>query len=76
MWTKWKGFEEAFLLNKQFRLRTIDLLNERLREITTKELDYNSFGSPSWPYLQAALVGARKEIELMKQLFSDPKDNK
>lgn len=86
MWLKWtqnltspddkRLFESALRSAKPVLDRVTEILNEREAEITTKELDYNSFGSPSWPYLQAALVGARKEISVLKKLLTlDQKDS-
>jgi hypothetical protein len=86
MWTKWTQnlkseqdkieFERAFRNSRPVLDRAIEILNEREKAINNKELDLNSFGSPSWPYLQAALVGARAEIRNLKILLTtlDNKD--
>jgi hypothetical protein len=80
MWTKWTQnlkseqdrieFERSFQSARPVLDRAIDILNEREKALTNRELDLKSFGSPSWPYLQAALVGARAELRNLKILFT------
>jgi len=75
MWARWvKNLKEA-RGRDDFKDVLIASLQERQDELTTKELDPNLFGSPAWPYLQAAQIGARKEItNLIKLLALDHKE--
>lgn len=62
MWSKWKYDLSKITSLTEYKDLLIEILNSRIQEMTTKELDPNTFGSPAWPYLQAAQVGARKEL--------------
>lgn len=62
MWGKWKTDLSKIKGLTEYKDLLNEILTTRLQELTAKELDPNTFGSPSWPYIQAAQVGARKEI--------------
>jgi hypothetical protein len=74
MWGKWKADLNKLTSLTEYRDLLIEILNTRIQEVTAKELDPNTFGSPSWPYLQAAQVGARKELTQLL-LTLDRKDS-
>ena len=73
MWGKWKQDLAEIKGVTEYRDFLIKIITQRIYEITSKELDPNSFGSPSWPYLQASQVGARKELSNLL-LTLDPEE--
>lgn len=62
MWGKWKTDLSTITSLTEFKDKLNEILTLRMQELIAKELDPNSFGSPSWPYLHAAQVGARREL--------------
>jgi hypothetical protein len=84
MWSKWtqhlnnyedvEAFKRSLRLSKPVLERIIDLLDERDRSLDTTEFALDAFESPSWPYLQAAIVGRRTELREIKKLLTlDPR---
>jgi hypothetical protein len=50
--------------------RALDLLEQREQELDQQEYSMGTFDDASWPYKQAAIVGARSELRNLKQLLS------
>lgn len=86
MWTKWTSHlrtdEERTAFKRQIngsqevldRVRMI--LEERYKGLEDNELDPKIFGSPSWPYLQAAICGRKAELrDTIKLLTLTGEDN-
>ena len=53
--------------------RLIEICQERF---TTIESDALNFDSPSWPYLQASLVGRKDELRMMINLLTLDQEDK
>lgn len=71
MWTKWTShlpeadketFRNEIRGSKPTLDRVRNILKERLISLEYNELDPKIFGSPSWPYLQAAIIGRKAEL--------------
>lgn len=73
MWGKWKQDLNSITSKEDYKKFLINILKVRIDENTAKELDPNTFGSPSWAYIQAAQVGIRKELTQLL-LTLDPKE--
>jgi hypothetical protein len=78
MWTQWTSgltdkdkadFERSAQAATPVLERAIQIIEDREQELDQEEFNMESFGSPSWPYLQAALVGRRAELRSIKQLL-------
>jgi len=79
MWTKWTSHlpeqeKEAFRNTIRGSSTVIDrfrnILKERLMGLDATEVDPKIFGSPSWPYLQASIVGRKAELRDMIKLLT------
>jgi hypothetical protein len=79
MWTQWtsglddnakQDFEQMAKASSPVLQRAIEIIEAREQELDQEEYNTEGFGSPSWPYLQAALVGRRAELRSLKQLLS------
>lgn len=79
MWTKWTSHlpeteKEAF--RNQIRGSNIvlerlrSIYKERLMGLEASEVDPKLFGSASWPYMQAAIVGRKAELRDMIKLLT------
>jgi len=79
MFTKWTAhckdehskaqFEADLRRAKPVLERLSDIVEHRISDITTDELDKASFDTAAWPYAQAATVGARRELMRLKLLI-------
>lgn len=63
-------FRQAIKGSKPILDRIIQILDERETAIDTYTCDVKTFDSPSWPYLQAALVGKKSELREIKKLLT------
>jgi hypothetical protein len=64
-----KSFEAA-LRNSHLLNRLRDLLSEREKALTSKELSTQIYDSPSWPYLQAHINGKKEELLYLHKLLN------
>lgn len=70
-----KRFRSYIYNSKGVVDRLLEMLNQREEEINAKEMDEESYDSPSWAALQADRNGRRRELRWMKQLITlDQKD--
>lgn len=55
--------------------RLYEILEEKERELTSKELSHEAYSNASWAYAQADINGARRVLRDLKKLlrFLDPK---
>jgi hypothetical protein len=79
VWTNWtaglsdkekEDFDRSTKAATPFLDRALKLLDDREKELDSQEYSMDTFESPSWPYLQAALVGRRAELRSIKQLLN------
>ena len=79
MWTKWtshlpepekEAFRNTVRGSDQVLERQRTILKERLMGLEAAEVDPKAFGSPSWPYLQAMIVGRKAELRDMIKLLT------
>lgn len=71
MYGKWKTDLQEIKGLTEYKEYILKILNTRIQENMSKELDPDSFGSPAWPYLQAAQIGARKELFQLLQIIEE-----
>lgn len=70
-----KRFRSYIYNSKGVVDRLLEMVNQREEEINAKEMDEESYDSPSWAALQADRNGRRRELRWMKQLITlDQKD--
>lgn len=70
-----KRFRSYIYNSKGVVDRLLEIVSQREEEINAKEMDEESYDSPSWAALQADRNGRRRELRWMKQLITlDHKD--
>lgn len=79
MYTKWTSHLQDEHAKAQFEIdvrrakpvleRLKQILDVRVNDITDDELSRDSFEKTAWPYWQASVVGARRELTKVIQLI-------
>ena len=64
-----KEFEDLLRRSSVLTRRIKEMLVHRLESLESKELSAKAYESASWPYLQADIIGSRRELKYLISLF-------